>query len=150
MSYWFVMTLGEELEAGEAVKGLALCPRTLPTYGTSCGSDSSCMEDISLPLSPEEARLLCSDLATVSHVVCAALDFVLSFQVRHIASIFSIDDCDYTSYMHKLAIAALLSGATGERREAAGSSCPPRGRSPRALGPGALFAGWSWLGNGEQ
>lgn len=56
-----------------------------------------------------------SDLATVSHFVSAALDFVLSFQVHHIASVFPIDGCDYTSCIHKLAIAALLSGATGER-----------------------------------
>lgn len=50
----------------------------------------------------------------MSQVVCAALDFVLSFQVHHVASIFPIDGCDYASYIHKLAIAALLSGVTRE------------------------------------
>lgn len=32
-----------------------------------------------------------------SYVVYAALDFVLSFQVCHIASIFPINGCDYVS-----------------------------------------------------
>lgn len=86
----------------------------------------------------------------MSQVACAALDFVLSFQVHHVASIFPIDGCDYTSYIHKLAIAALVLGVTREWQEAAGSSYPPQGRSPRALGPGALFAGWSWLCYSEQ
>lgn len=32
-------------------------PWALPMYWATCGSNSSCMEDIALPLSPEEARL---------------------------------------------------------------------------------------------
>lgn len=36
MLYWFVMTLGAELEAGEAVKGMALRLWALPMCRTSC------------------------------------------------------------------------------------------------------------------
>lgn len=38
----------------------------------------------------------------------------------------------------------------GKWREAARSPCPPRGGSPRAPGPGALFAEWSWRGDSER
>lgn len=40
MLYWFVMTLGAELEAGEAVKGMALRLWALPMCKTSCGQRS--------------------------------------------------------------------------------------------------------------
>lgn len=38
----------------------------------------------------------------------------------------------------------------GKWLKAARSPCPPRGGSPTVPGPGALFAGWSWRGDGER
>lgn len=38
----------------------------------------------------------------------------------------------------------------GKWREAARSPCPPRGGSPTVPGPGALFAAWSWRGDGGR
>ena len=50
-----------------------------------------------LPVARKWERVSSSPGYCESHVVCAALDFVLSFQVRHIAGIFPIDGCDYIS-----------------------------------------------------
>lgn len=49
-----------------------------------------------------------------SHVVYTALDFVLSFQVCHIAGIFPIDGCDYISNT-QVSYSSLASGSDLEK-----------------------------------
>lgn len=54
-----------------------------------------------------------------SHVVCAALDFVLSFQVCQIAGVFPIDGCDYISDA-QVSHRSLASGSDLEKKGRAG------------------------------
>ena len=130
------MTLGAELEASEAVKGPALRLGGLPTWRASWSSEAEfILFGWRFPSSVTRGdQTFCSGLAAESHAVCAALDFVLTFQVV-ILLVFSPWMAAITSPTHKLPIAAFLPGVTQEMERGCSKSLPPRRWKPQGPGP---------------